>query len=76
MRKTIFTVLAVPLMAALTVPSAGAAERHRVRTKTRAAVSRQYRDANAYAATGYGAEPQSYLSSLDEGAMSSGPAGH
>ena len=75
MRKTILTVLAISLMVTMTVPSAGASERHHARMKGCAAASERYRDANAYAAPWYRSE-RPYLSNLDEGAMTSGPAGH
>ena len=50
MRK--FTVLVVPLIAALTAQAAAASEHHYTRTKGRAAVSAQWRNSNAYATPG------------------------
>ncbi len=76
MRKII--ILVIPLIAALTAQAAAASERHHARTKGRAVVSEQFRnayDSNAYFAPGYSAGP-SRLQKLDNGAMASGPAGH
>jgi hypothetical protein len=73
MRKTTLTVLIVPLIAGLTVQSAGASERRHARRSASVPASEQYRNANAYA--GYFAE-RSYLPNLTEGAMTSGIAGH
>jgi hypothetical protein len=75
MRKTIFTVLAASLIAALTAQTAVASEHHRTRAKGRAVATEQLRNSNAYAAPRDIAVP-SYRSSLDEGAMTSGMAGH
>jgi hypothetical protein len=75
MRKRILTVLIVPLIAALTAQAAAASEHHHMRTKGRAVVSEQLRNSNAYAAPGDIAA-QSALPNLDEGAISSGMAGH
>jgi hypothetical protein len=74
MRKKILNMLAVPLIAALTAQAAAAAEHHHTRAKDRAAAWEQLRNSNAYAAPGDFAVP-SYLSSEDNGAMASGPAG-
>jgi hypothetical protein len=74
MRKTILTMLVVPLIAALTGQAAAAAEHHHTRAKDRAAAWEQFWNSNAYAAPGDIAVP-SYLSSEDKGAMASGPAG-
>jgi hypothetical protein len=75
MRKKIFTLFVVPLMAALTVQAAAASGRHHARTKARAVASERLRNSNAYfAAPGDYSEP-SYWSNVDEGAMTSGPAG-
>jgi hypothetical protein len=73
-RKKIFTVLVVPLIAALTAQAA-AAERHH-RTKDRAVAIERFRNSNAYAAPRGNVAPRSYLRDEDEAAMSSGPAGH
>ena len=75
MRKTIITVLAASLIAALTAQTAVASEHHRARAKGRAVATEQLRNSNAYAAPHDIAVP-SYWSSLDEGAMASGMAGH
>jgi hypothetical protein len=75
MRKRILTVLVVPLIAALTAQAAAASEHHHARTKGDVA-SQQWRNSNAYyAAPGYIGVP-SRFSAEDEGAMSSGMAGH
>jgi hypothetical protein len=75
MRKKIITVLVVPLIAALSAQAAAASEHHHARTKGRAVASEQFRNSNAYyAAPGNFAGPSA--SSLDEGAMSAGMAGH
>ena len=73
MRK--LTIIVVPLIAALTAQAATASERHHARTKDRAVVSEQIRNSNAYAAPDDFAA-RSYLRSEDEGAMTSGLAGH
>ncbi|HXB76484.1 MAG TPA: hypothetical protein VNX23_03570 [Bradyrhizobium sp.] len=75
MRKTITTVLAASLVAALTAQTAVASEHHRARAKSRAVATEQLRNSNAYAAPRDIAVP-SYWSGLDEGAMASGMAGH
>lgn len=74
MRKTILTVLVIPLVAALTAQAADASEHHHTRTKTCAAAWEQLRNSNAYAAPGYIAE-QSYWTNYANGEMASGPAG-
>jgi hypothetical protein len=73
MRKKILTVLVVPLVAALTAQAAAASEHHHTRMKSRAVASEQLRNSNAYAALG-SIVVQPDL--LDEGAMTSGMAGH
>jgi hypothetical protein len=75
MRKTIIPLLVVPLLAALTAQAAVASERHRMRTKGHTVAIEQFRNSNAYAVPGDIATQPS-LSALDEGAMTSGPAGH
>jgi hypothetical protein len=75
MRKTILTVVSASVIAALTAQTAAAASEHHHRTKNRAATIEQLRNSNAYAAPRDIAVP-SYWSSLDEGAMASGMAGH
>ena len=74
MRKKILTVLVAPLICALTAQAAAASEHHHTPTG-RAVASDQLRNSNAYAAPGNIAE-QSYLQNEDEGAMTSGLAGH
>ena len=75
MRKKIFTVITASLIAALTAQAAVASEHHRARAKSRAVATEQLRNSNAYAAPRDIAMPL-YGSSLDEGAMASGMAGH
>lgn len=75
MRKKTLTVLAVPLIAALTAQAAAASEHHHTRTKGRAAAYEQSLNSNAYAARGDIAVP-SYWQNYAEGAMTSGIAGH
>ena len=75
MRKTILTALAASLIAASTAQAAVASEHHHGRTKSRVVATEQLRNSNAYAAPGDIAG-QSALPNLDEGAMSSGMAGH
>jgi hypothetical protein len=73
MRNTILAVLVVPLLAALTAQAAIASEHHRMQTKGRTGAIEQFRNSNAFAAPGdIAADP----STLDESAMTSGPAGH
>jgi hypothetical protein len=76
MRKKILTVFVVPLIAVLTVQAAAASGRHHTRTKARAVASERLRNSNAYYAAPSDTQGPSYLSNLDEGAMSSGLAGH
>jgi hypothetical protein len=75
MRKTILTLLFIPLIAAVTVQATAASERHDTRAKDRAVASEQLRNSNAYAAPDDIAV-QSNRSDYDEGAMTSGIAGH
>jgi hypothetical protein len=76
MRKKILTAFVVPLVAALTVQAAAASERHHTRTKAGMAASERLRNSNAYCAAPSNAPVPSYWSNVDEGAMSSGLAGH
>jgi hypothetical protein len=81
MRKMILTLLVVPLLAVLSAQAAVASERHRTRTKNHTVAIERFRNTNAFAAPGNIAAPgnsaaQSYLSSEDEGEMTSGIAGH
>jgi hypothetical protein len=62
-------------MATLTAQAAVAYDHHRARAKSRTVAIEQLRDSNAYAAPRDIVVP-SYRSSLDEGAMASGMAGH
>jgi hypothetical protein len=73
MRKTILTSLVTALVAVSTVQAATATERHHARTSNRSAMSEQLRNANAYAGPAY---VQPDASSMAEGAMASGVAGH
>jgi hypothetical protein len=75
MRKKILTVLAVPLIAAFAAQAAAASERHHARTKGRAVAIEQLRNSNAYAAP-RDIVVQPGLLDEDEGAMTSGMAGH
>ena len=75
MRNIILTILATSLIAASTVQTATAAERHHVKTSNRPAVSEQVRNSNAYAEPAY-ITVQPNRSNLTEGAMTSGIAGH
>jgi hypothetical protein len=75
MRKKIMAMIVVPLLAALTAQAAVASERHRIRPKDRTAATEQFRNSNAFALpAGIAAQPS--LSAEDEGAMTSGLAGH
>jgi Ni/Co efflux regulator RcnB len=80
MRKAILTVVGASVIAILTAQAAAASEHQHTRTKGPAVASEQWRDSNAYAAPRGIALPSysspSYSSSLGEGAMSSGMAGH
>jgi hypothetical protein len=73
MLKIILTVMLIPLLASLTLESAGASKRGKTRWNANVSASEQYRNANAYA--GYFPPERSYLSNLDEGTMMSGVAG-
>ena len=75
MQKKILTVLFIPLIAALTVQATAASEYRHTRTKDRAVASEQLRNSNAYAAPDDIAL-QSNRTDYDEGAMTSGIAGH
>jgi hypothetical protein len=73
MRNKMLAVLVVPLLAALTAQAAMASEHHRMQTKGQTGAIEQFRNSNAFAAPGnIAADP----STLDESAMTSGPAGH
>jgi hypothetical protein len=75
MRKKILTVLFIPLIAALTAQATAASEHRHTRTKDSAAASEQLRNSNAYAAPDDIAV-QPHRPDYDEGAMTSGIAGH
>jgi len=75
MRKKLITMLAVPLIAALTAQAAAATEHRHARMKGRVAISKQFRDSNAYAAPAELAVPFNWPD-YSEGAMTSGLAGH
>jgi hypothetical protein len=75
MRKTILTVLLIPLITALTAQATTAAEYRHTRTKDRAVASEQLRNSNAYAVPGdIAVQPD--LSTYANGAMASGVPGH
>ena len=73
MRKIVLTSLVTALVAASTVQMATATERHHGRTSSRPVMSEQVRNSNAYAEPTY-VRPDA--SSLSDGAMASGIAGH
>ena len=75
MRKTILTVVSASVIALTAQTAAAASEHHRTRMHGHAVATQQFRNSNAYAAPSETAA-QSYWSSLDEGAMASGMAGH
>jgi hypothetical protein len=81
MRKKILTLLVAPLLAALSAQAALASEHHRTQTKHHTVAIERFRNSNAFAAPGNIVAPDnsaapSYLSAEDEGAMTSGIAGH
>jgi hypothetical protein len=75
MRKTILSLLAVPLIATVTAQASAASGRHHTPTKDRAVASEQFRNSNAYVAPDDIAVP-SYGTNEANGAMASGIAGH
>jgi hypothetical protein len=75
MQKKFLTALFIPLVATLAAQAAAASEHHHTRANDSAVLSEQVRNSNAYAAPGDFAV-QSSLSDYDEGAMTSGLAGH
>jgi hypothetical protein len=75
MRKTILALLFIPLIAASISQAAAASESHYKRTKDRAVESEQLRNSNAYVAPD-DITVQSSRPDFDEGAMTSGIAGH
>jgi hypothetical protein len=82
MQTTFLKVFGATVIAATTVQMAGAAEHHARKAHATAIQqfrnsNAQLRDSNAYAPPGPSdLAAQAYRSSLDEGAMSSGMAGH
>jgi len=72
MQKKLLTVMFIPLVAASATQAAAASEHRHVRANDRAALSEQVRNSNAYAAPSDFAGRRDY----DEGAMTSGIAGH
>ena len=69
------TVVFIPLVAAIAAQAAVASEHHHVRANDRAALSEQVRNSNAYAAPDdFAGRPGPH--DYDEGAMTSGIAGH
>ena len=75
MRKAILTVVSASVIATLTAQAAAASEHHHTRTKGQAVAIKQFRNSNAYAAPSDIAVQPGW-SSYDEGAMTSGIAGH
>jgi hypothetical protein len=75
MQKTVLTILAASLIVGSTFQIATAAE-HRIHKSdhARTSMSQQFRNANAFMAAP--SVERRGLSELDEGYMSSGPAGH
>lgn len=71
-KLTVVTVLALPMLAAISAQAVVASEHRHIRTNERSAVFAEWRNSNAYAAP----VVQSYRPNYDEGAMTSGPAGH
>ena len=69
------TMLVVLLVAALAAQTATASEHHHTRTKGHAVAIKQFRNSNTYAAPSDIAVQPGW-SSYDEGAMTSGIAGH
>ena len=76
MRMKIIAALSFSLIAALAAQAAAASERHHARTNAGEVASERLRNRNAYYAAPGDTPARSYWSSVDEGAMSSGPAGH
>lgn len=75
MRKIILSSLVTALVAASSVQTAAATERHQGKTSNRPAMTEQLRNSNAYAEPANIAQ-QAGRPGLTEGAMSSGIAGH
>lgn len=75
MRTKALIVLVVPVIAALSAQAAAASEHRHTRTIGRPMATEQIRNSNAYAAPGNIAV-QTEFQNLDEGAMTSGLAGH
>jgi hypothetical protein len=75
MQKKFLTVLFIPLVAALAAQAAAASEHHHTRANDRTVLSEQVRNGNAYASPGDFAV-RSSRPDYDEGAMTSGLAGH
>jgi hypothetical protein len=76
MRMKIIAALSFSLIAALAGQAAPASERHHTRPNARTVANERLRNSNAYYAAPSDTPAPSYWSSVDEGAMSSGPAGH
>ena len=77
MRPKITTLLAISLLAAIAAPAAAASGHHHARAKSRAVAIEHFRNSNAYVApTVQFPAVQPDMSDYDEGAMTSGPAGH
>jgi hypothetical protein len=75
MRKNFLIVAFIPLVASLATQTAGASESHHARATDHAVLSQRIRNSNAYAIPG-DIDLQSGRRNYDEGAMTSGIAGH
>ena len=75
MPKKFIAAFFIPLVAAMAAQTANASEHHHARGNDRAALSEQVRNSNAYAASD-AFTAQSNRTDYDEGAMTSGLAGH
>ena len=75
MRKILFIVAFIPLVASLATQAATASESHHARANEHAVLSERVRNSNAYAMPG-DIGLRSEHPDYDEGAMTSGPAGH
>ncbi|MGA7804132.1 hypothetical protein [Bradyrhizobium sp.] len=77
MRLKLITLIAVTVLAAFAAPAAAASGHHHAQVKHRTAVNARFRDSNAYVAPiGQSFTVRSSRPDYDEGAMTSGMAGH
>jgi len=72
----IIAALSFSLIAALAAQAAAASERHHTRTNAGEVASERLRNSNAYYVAPSDTPVPWYWSSVDEGAISSRPAGH